>query len=265
MHSKHMNWRQGVAAAVALSVAALAAPAVATAQQPEKVRSAVSTEMGTHRESAQSQKRIDKLDDQTQEMLLDYRATIRETESLQRYNEQLERQIRSQIEEIKAIETELTQIEETNREVLPMMLRMVETLEKFVALDMPFLQEERAERIAELKDIMDRADVTTSEKYRRILDAYKVELDYGRNIEAYQASLQAGGSSRTVDFLRVGRVALLYQTKDGLETGVYNRDSGQWEVVNDYAESVKKGLRIAAKQAAPDLMIMPIDAATGGK
>ena len=141
-----------------------------------------------------------------------------------------------------------------------MMLRMVDTLEQFVQLDMPFLLDERRERIASLKDIMDRADVTTSEKYRRILEAYKVELDYGRNIESYEASIDTGSGPRTVDFLRVGRVALMYQTKDELETGVYNKETGKWEVVNDYADAVKKGLRIAKKQAAPDLMIMPINA-----
>lgn len=260
MHSNPNSRRPVLAVSAALAAAALMLPATSVAQQPEKVRSAITTEMGTHRAAAQSQQRIDKLDDQTQEMLLDYRATIRETDSLRRYNEQLERQIRSQIEEIESIQTELTQIEETNREVLPMMLRMVDTLDKFVELDMPFLQDERRDRVTNLKDIMDRADVTTSEKYRRILDAYKVELDYGRNIETYEASVDTANGSKTVDFLRVGRVALLYQTKDGLETAVYNRDAGRWDVVNDYADAVQKGLRIAGKQAAPDLMIMPIDA-----
>lgn len=260
MHSNPNSRRALALASAAMAVAAFLSPGASLAQQPEKVKAAITTEMGTHREAAQSQQRIDKLDDQTQEMLLDYRATIRETDSLRRYNEQLERQIRSQIEEIESIQTELTQIEETNREVLPMMLRMVDTLEKFVELDLPFLMEERTERVNNLKDIMDRADVTTSEKYRRILDAYKVELDYGRNIETYEASVKSGGGSKTVNFLRIGRVALLYQTKDELETAVYNRETGNWDVVNEYTDSVKKGLRIAGKQAAPDLMILPIDA-----
>lgn len=254
-----MNRRLLVACwAGAMLAAVAAAPAVA--QQPDKVRSALSTEKRTHREAAQSQARIDKLDDQTRDMLLEYRATIRETESLRRYNDLLERQIASQVEEIRAIESELARIEETNREVLPMMLRMVDTLEQFVALDLPFLPEERSRRIETLKEIMERADVTTSEKYRRILEAYKVELDYGRTIEAYEGEVDDNGTTRKVDFLRVGRVALLYQTKDGKHTAVFNPETRQWERADDYNEFVKRGLRIARKQAAPELMIMPISA-----
>ena len=232
----------------------------------EKVlRTAINEELGSNRSAAQSQQRIDKLDDQTQELLTDYRLTVRETDSLRRYSEQLERQINSQIEEIQAIESELTRIEETNREVLPMMLRMVNTLEQFIALDLPFLEGERTDRLNSLKDIMDRADVTTSEKYRRILEAYQVEMEYGRTIESYEAKLGTTGGEKTVDFLRVGRIALMYQTRDGEETGFFNTDTRQWEVDNDYRDPVQKGLRIAKKQAAPDLLILPVAAAKEAK
>ena len=70
--------------------------------------------------------------------------------------------------------------------------------------------------------MMSRADVTISEKYRRILEAYQVELDYGRTLEAYEGKLGSGDDARTVQFLRVGRVALLYQTLDGKETGYWD-------------------------------------------
>ena len=258
--------RPGSAIAVSALILGAVHVGAAHAQAGEpKVRQAIKEELGSNRSAAQSQRRIDRLDDETQGLLSDYRLTVRETDSLRRYNEQLERQIQSQLNEIAAIEDELTRIEETNREVLPMMLRMVNTLDQFVKLDMPFLQDERSKRLDGLKDIMDRADVTTSEKYRRILEAYQVEMEYGRTIEAYEAKLATASGDKTVDFLRVGRVALMYQTKDTEETGRYNPESGKWEVVNDYREAVLKGLRIAKKQAAPDLLIMPIDAAKGAK
>ena len=253
--------RPGSAIAVsALILGAVHVGAVHAQAGEPKVRQAIKEELGSNRSAAQSQKRIDRLDDETQELLSDYRLTVRETDSLRRYNEQLERQIQSQINEINNIEQELTRIEETNREVLPMMLRMVNTLDQFVKLDMPFLQEERSNRLESIKEIMDRADVTTSEKYRRILEAYQVEMEYGRTIESYEAKLQTSEGEKTVDFLRVGRVALMYQTKDMEETGRYNPENGEWEVVNDYRDAVLKGLRIAKKQAAPDLLIMPINA-----
>ena len=157
--------RPGSAIAVSALILGAVHVGAAHAQAGEpKVRQAIKEELGSNRSAAQSQRRIERLDDETQGLLSDYRLTVRETDSLRRYNEQLERQIQSQLNEIAAIEDELTRIEETNREVLPMMLRMVNTLDQFVKLDMPFLQEERSKRLDGLKDIMDRADVPTSEK-----------------------------------------------------------------------------------------------------
>jgi hypothetical protein len=111
--------------------------------------------------------------------------------------------------------------------------------------------------------MMGRADVTTSEKFRRIMEAYQIENEYGRTIEAYRASLVAGGRESTVDFLRFGRIALLYQTLDGLEAGVWDQTNGRWEPLNSgYRSAIRAGLKIARKQAAPDLIRLPLPAAT---
>ena len=88
---------------------------------------------------------------------------------------------------------------------------------------MPFLLEERRKRIAGLRDIMNRADVSLSEKYRRVVEAYQIEMDYGRTIEAYDGRLGEGDDARTVQFLRIGRVVLMYQTLDGRRDGLLGR------------------------------------------
>ena len=67
-----------------------------------------------------------------------------------------------------------------------------------------------------------------------------------------------------VDFLRVGRVLLAYQTQDRARTGFWNKQSRQWEPLPDsYRNAVTQGLRIARKQAAPDLLRLPVPAAEG--
>ena len=109
---------------------------------------------------------------------------------------------------------------------------------------------------------MDRADVTNAEKYRRILEAFQIENEYGRTIEAYRGSLDRGGESLPVDFLRVGRVALVYQTLDASELGAWDQAAGQWQPLDrSYRGALRKGLRIARKQAAPDLLRLPVAAA----
>jgi hypothetical protein len=130
-----------------------------------------------------------------------------------------------------------------------------------VQLDVPFLPDERRQRVQGLRELMSRSDVTLSEKYRRLMEAYQVENEYGRTIEAYRGTLDSGGEKRTVDFLRVGRVALLYQTLDSNETGFWNTaDKGWAPLPGEYRSPVKQGLQIARKQVAPDLVRIPVRA-----
>ncbi len=138
---------------------------------------------------------------------------------------------------------------------------MIEVLEEFVGIDMPFLEEERAMRITELQRLMEKPDVPTSEKYRRVTEAYQVELDYGHTIEAYEGEMTYQGETRTVNFLRFGRLGLYYQTLDGLEIGYYDKDGDQWIQLNDeYRQPLDRAIRIARKQLPPDLIRLPVAA-----
>lgn len=205
-----------------------------------------------------SQKTIDKLHDQTGELLDQYKRVAQERESLTAYNDQVEKMISSQEAEIASLREQIATIDQTARDVVPLILRMTEALNSFVELDAPFLLDERRDRMAELREILDRADVTASEKYRRVMEAYQIESDYGRTIEAYTAKLD----ERTVDFLRIGRVSLIYRTLDRQEIGHWNANARQWELLPaDYQAAVDRGLKIARKQAPPELLQLPVKAA----
>ena len=248
-------------AAIAMGPALVFLAAAVYAQgSPQGVTTTVNEQAATNKAAASSQSRINQLDDETQTMLNEYRVTLRETESLRRYNEQLEVQIKSQEAEVVSIQQQIEDIERTNREIYPLMQRMIETLDQFVKLDIPFLPEERAKRIATLKEIMNRADVSTAEKYRRLLEAYSIEMEYGRTSDATEGKLGEGDAARTVNFLRIGRTALMYQTLDGDETGYWDVDQKAWVEDNGYADDVEHGIKVARKQKAPDLLIAPVRA-----
>ncbi|HSW14575.1 MAG TPA: DUF3450 domain-containing protein [Solimonas sp.] len=209
-----------------------------------------------------SQKRVDALAEQGQDLANDYRTSLREAEGLKLYLQQLRAQLKSQSDEMAVIRQESAELDRTNIEILPLMQRMLGSLEQFVQLDVPFLKEERVGRVAKLNEMMPRADVTVSEKYRRIVEAYQIEMEYGRTIEAYKGKR----ADKEVDFLRVGRVGLFYQTPDGAETGYWDSDAKDWVEGDDYTEGVKEGLKVAKKQTSPNLLIVPIPAAAqGGK
>ena len=225
------------------------------------VSEAVGQEVKANGDSAASQRTIDKLSDATEDLANEYRAALQGTRSLEVYNRQLESLIESQDEEIASLAAQVERVAEVGREIMPLMLRMIDSLEKFVSLDVPFLQEERRDRVQQLKDMMDRADVTISEKYRRLMESFSIEYDYGRKIEAYSGELDDGGAKRTVDFLRIGRLALLYQTLDRRESGVWDQKTRKWTKLGDeYRKSITEGIRMARKQVAPNLIQVPVPA-----
>jgi hypothetical protein len=222
----------------------------------DKVSAVISEQTKTEENARASQKRVEQLDTETTKMLGEYRQMTAEAQSLKTYNDELAVQVKSQQDQLNGMSQQLSEIQTTAREVLPMMNRMLDTLEQFVKLDAPFLVEERATRIAALKDMMGRADVSTSEKYRRLVEAYQIEMEYGRTVEAYQGKI----GDKTVEFLRAGRVTIMYQTLDGKETGYWDADSSKWVADDSYEDGVKAGLKIAKKQSAPDFLTAAIHA-----
>ena len=224
----------------------------------------IQTENAIQNSAIKSQKNIDGLDDRTRKMLEQYRSATRQTKTLLTYNDHLKALLNSQEAEKLSFEQQLEQIETTQREIVPLILNMQQSLAQFVELDLPFLPEERQQRIIRLKDMMTRADVTNAEKFRRIIEAYQIENDYGNTIEAYRANIELAGETSSVDFLRLGRVALYYQRLDGSETGYWNNTEKRWETLpTEYRNSIRQGLRIARKEAAPDLLTLPVSTATG--
>lgn len=212
--------------------------------------------------AAQSQTKIDKIADSMQGRLQQFKTLNKEIDGLAVYNAQLTKQLNNQVEEIESINLSMDQVSIIERQITPLMLRMITGLEQFVALDVPFLKQERKQRLESLNAMMDRADISSSEKFRRVLEAYQVEVDYGRTIEAYTALLDVDNKEREVDFLRIGRLELIYLTRDGKQAGSWDQQSQSFVALPDSTISqINKGLRIARKQLAPDMLTLPIHAA----
>lgn len=229
-----------------------------TAQQLEK---AIATQSASQSASATIQKRINDLDDEAREMLNEYRQTMLQVNDLESYNQQLERLVATQNVELADFERQFEEIETTKRQILPLIIRILEVLEEFVSIDIPFLPQERNLRIQELNALMERPDVLTSEKYRRVMEAYQIELEYGHTIEGYEGEIDVDGQTRTVAFLRFGRVGLYYMTLDGEEIGHWDKSQDQWvKLDNEYRQSLDRAMRIARKQLPPNLTRLPVPA-----
>ena len=99
----------------------------AIAQSPND---ALNQDLQRQKQVAQAQQKIDDLDDAAKSMAADYRQFLQQTEELEIYNEQVRRLIYSQDQELISYEAELSFLEETRRQLIPLMYQMIETLGK---------------------------------------------------------------------------------------------------------------------------------------
>lgn len=213
---------------------------------------------------ATAQQQVDSVADQTEKIVNDYRSITKVVDGLKVYNALLQTQLDNQEAEMEALSESISNVALIERQIIPLMTRMVDALDNFIQLDTPFLLKERNERIERLREMMERSDVTAAEKFRRVIEGYQIENDYGRTIEAYKGSTEINGNQIEVDFLRIGRVALLYQTVGGATTGAWDNESGSFVQLPPatYQSQVADGLKIARKQVAPDLLVVPVPAPT---
>lgn len=211
-----------------------------------------------------SQVKIDGIADKTDALLQSYKQVNKEIEGLRVYNAQLEARIQNQLKRITEIDKAMSQVTVIQRQITPLLIKMLDGLENFVALDVPFLAEERQTRLDNLRGNLDKSNQTIAEHFRQVLEAYKIENEYGRKIEAYDASIDfnGDGKERKVDIFRVGRIALLYKTEDGKEVGRWNNESREWEALDasDWGSYINTGIRIARNQAVKDILQLPISA-----
>jgi hypothetical protein len=227
----------------------------------QNVDQIISAEGNRIEQGQESQDSIDVVVDATSGIIEQYRAVTKEVDGLVVYNTLLQRQIDDQNETLRQMRESIDNVQFVERQILPLLTRMITGLEQFVSLDVPFLVEERSSRVTNLTEVLERADVSAAEKFRVVMEAWQIENDYGRTIEAYTDNVDG----REVDVLRIGRVALLYQTPDGQTSGSWDKDLNQWvEVDNGFRTAIRNGIRLARNQIGPDLLLLPIAAPKEG-
>lgn len=210
-----------------------------------------------------AQTSVDRIADQTDVLLQEFKQVNKQIESLRVYNSQLERQIASQQQMMDELVESIENATVIERGISPLMENMLKGLQEFVALDVPFKRDMREEAVERLFSNLDSAKFSAAEKFRQILELYDIESEYSLTIENYRdlIDINGDGTEVEVDLLRVGRVALMYQTKDKSQTGAWNKATKSWETLgSEYRRPVDQGIRIAKKLSPQDVMEMPINA-----
>ncbi len=244
--------------AAALAVAALSITGSVFAQSVDQVLQAEQRRLSL---AQQSQERINDIVEGTRSLEDQYRSINKEIDGLRVYNDLMRAQTAGQQATLDDIALSMDQVDVINRQIVPLMTRMIDGLEQSIALDVPFLMEERTERIGNLKSIMERSDVSVAEKFRKVMEAYQIENDYGNSVDTYEQALTLDGSeTRVYNILRIGRVGLYYQSEDATMTGRWDNEIRDWVPDNDARSEVRTGLRMARQLIAPEIITVPVSA-----
>lgn len=255
-----INWKSWLV--VVLTATAVSLPIIGSSQSLNQI---LQREESRTKLAQESQERIDQVVKQTRSLGDQYKAALKEIDGLKVYNQLLGLQVENQQLKMSDLRESIDQVEVINRQIVPIMTQMIDGLDQFVSLDVPFLLDERTERVAKLKDLMERDDITVAEKFRKVTEAYQIENDYGSTIEAYKDTIRIDDGTREVEFLRIGRLALMYQSEDGKISGAWDQANRQWvELDSSYRNQIRQGLKIAGKQIAPELVLLPVPAPEAG-
>lgn len=210
-----------------------------------------------------SQERINTVVEGTRSLADQYRSVNKEIDGLKVYNRLMTAQTNGQEATLDDISLSMDQVDVINRQIFPLMERMIDGIGQSIALDIPFLMGERRDRVDKLKDIMQRSDVSVAEKFRKVMEAYQIENDYGSSSETYRQSLEIEGTVRDYNMLRIGRIGLYFQSDDSRITGTWDADAGSYVILgNEHRNEIKKGIRMAKDLIAPELLLLPVPAAT---
>jgi len=234
------------------TVVAFATPAHA------QLDSALSTAKASTAASAASQQRVEQADDAADNMIREYRAVLQQKDNIALFVDQQDIYLESQKAELASLRKQLGTVEQIKQGMVPMMLRMAAALEDTIKSDMPFRMEERLARVERIKDVLSDPDVSPAEQYRQVLNGFKIEVTYGQSMDSYDGA-HPTRPGNVVSFLRFGRTALIYMTKDESEIARYNIETGSWDPISSgEAIALRQAIRVANGESAPDILFAPV-------
>jgi len=232
---------------------------VIPAQAETELNSVLTTKQQSQVQAQKTQQKIINLDNKTNEVIAEYRSLLKENAILATYNKQLDKQQQQQQTRLNKLDVNMANVREIRMELMPLMKEMIQVLTLFVKNDIPFLWQERQLRLTELNALLDNPNIAIADKYRRILEAYQIETEYGDTIETWQAQLPLSSSNRVVQLIKIGRIGLYYLTPDQKNAGYWNKTNRTWEdLPESWLARVKQAYQVADNKTVPTLLALPL-------
>ena len=240
-------------AILATLVVGFTAPAVA-----QGLDRAIATGEQATRRAEQVQQQINQLDDERSDMVGEFRTLLQRKTAAELYARQQAAAVESQEREIASLTDQLSRVDEITSQTVPMLETLIDDLDAFVDADLPFRLEERKDRIARLREYLVDPNVSVTERYRQIMDAYTAEMEVGRKTDTWKETISVDDKEVTVDMVLFGRVALVYMDPTGRYAKRYDRETSSWvDLESKYKAEIEKAIRIIQGKRTQDVMYVP--------
>lgn len=245
--------RGAVALAGVLLGALIAMPA-----SGQDVDALIDAELNRLEQARRNQAQINQIAEQTRQRFDEYQILVKEIEGLRVYNDLMQARVDDQNRQLDELRASIDTVTVIERQVVPLMTRMIDGLENFIELDVPFRQAERKARIQFLRNLLTQSDVSTAEQFRFVIQAWQTEMDYGMFADTYPGEIEIDGTMREVDFFMLGRIGLYYVTPDDALAGGWDQRTREWvRLTRADAEDIRAGIDVIGG-GAPQLLMLPI-------
>ena len=207
----------------------------------------------------ETQKKEDAWAGKKAELTARYRSLIYGNKHLEKVKEKTGQRLNSQKDLVDEAKRKIEESARIKEELQSCLESIITRLEEFIKRDLPFLPEERSDRLALIKETLTSPDKPAAEKYRRVMEALQIETGYGHTVEVYQDTVDLEGHPVLVDILRLGRLSLFCQTPDGKVVGHYDRAPKRWiSLSSGYRRDINKAVDMARHERTIDLVRLPI-------
>ena len=231
---------------------------IAVSAWGQDVDALIEAEQNRLEQARRGQAQINQIAEQTRQRFDEYQILVKEIEGLRVYNDLMQARVDDQNRQLDELRASIDTVTVIERQVVPLMTRMIDGLERFIALDVPFREAERKQRVAFLRTLLTQSDVSTAEQFRIVIQAWQTEMDYGMFADAYPGEIEIDGVEREVEFFMLGRVGLYYVTPDNAAAGAWDQRSREWvPLTRADAEQIRAGIAVL-DGGTPQLMMLPI-------
>ncbi|MDA7746790.1 DUF3450 domain-containing protein [Psychromonas sp.] len=206
-----------------------------------------------------SQVVVDKSAEEMVQLQKEVDALNAEISNLEVYEGHLAALVESQNTELSGLYLQLNEITETRQSVIPLMYEMLDGLAVHIDNDMPIREQARKLRLNNLTALMTESGVSDAEKYRRILEAYQIELDYVNKLGTYTGLLNIDGAKRQVELLYLGHVSFIARSIDAQHYWVWKQSKNEWVALDeDNNSALNEAYLVANKTTIPSLLMLPL-------